>query len=99
MIRCAKNAKLCTVYFITPSEFAVFFSDNDIIVDMNGVAISRSERHRERIFYENLKRYSFSSHLIKEFLLAKLGTIISLKMDLKHFLFVRGNKLMKVSSK
>ncbi len=99
MIRCAKNAKLCTVYFITPSEFVVFFSDSEMIVDKNGVVMSRSERHRERIFYENRKRYSFNSHFIKEFLLAKFGTMISLKMDLKHFLLVRGNKLMKVSSK
>ncbi len=96
MIRCEKNDKLWTVYFITPSELNIFFSESEIIVDKKGVVISRSERQSERIFYENLRRYNLSSHLIDELRLAKFGTMISLKMDRRHFLFIKGSKLMKV---
>lgn len=64
---------------------------------MKGVLISKSQRHMDIIFSANLSKYSFNSLLTATFvLLATLGTIISLKMDLKYFLFMKEMRPMKV---
>jgi len=44
------------VYLGIPSELLIFFYDKVIMVEMNGVVISKSDRQRESIFYENLSK-------------------------------------------
>ncbi len=99
MILCEKNDKLWNVYLEAPSILVIFFSDKEITADKNGVGMSRSERHNDKVLYENLNKYNFSSLFIDELVFDIFGTMISLKIDLKNFLFIKGSKPMNVSSK
>ena len=68
-----------------------------MIADKKGVVICKSDIQRQMIFSENLSRYNFSSHLMDELIFERFGMMISLKIDLRHFLFIKGNRPMKVS--
>lgn len=60
MILCEKNDKLWNVYLETPSILLIFFSDKVITADKNGVGMSKSDKHKDKVLYENLSKYNFS---------------------------------------